>query len=929
MADRPVDKRLWCRPPRRTRWRHLCFLTLVAISVALGVFAALHLLQPTTTVSYLATGCLVFCFTLLFAWIACNFWTTVFGAGRLLALKRRGGNPAAAGTGIDEGARTAVAIPVYNEDTALVAGNVEAMLGSLESEGALDRFDFYILSDSNDPEVWLREEQAWLALACRPAYRNRVFYRRRKDNSERKSGNLKQFLENWGHEYRYMLVLDADSVMSGATMVELARRMEADREIGLLQTWPRTTGGTTLFARMHQYAAGLYGRILMCGIADLINPHGNYWGHNAIVRVGAFMECCGLPRLPGKEPLGGEILSHDFVEAALLVRRGWKVELAADLAGSYEESPPNIVQHVARDQRWCQGNLQHAWILFARGIHPVSRVNLLTGILAYVASPLWLLFVLVAAAMAFSNEMLFSTGLVLVRSEVGGWVFRASAFDSIMALLLLGMTVTFILAPKVIGTGLALFEREEHPLRLAGNVFAEIVLSILVAPTIMLRHSIFVVRLLCGEGVKWSPQQRDAERLSWREAWRAFGGQTLIGLSIAATALAWPSMVHLWLSPILLGLSVSVPLAVLTGRVPAGAPLLLVAPEDRHPPAILRQAAACRGAFARRLESRDPVAKVLDDPQANHLRRFMLSTEQSDEERGEAAGSLDGGALLARARRAPEDLDAGEVEALLNNAGALQRLHLESFEEPRGEVAEPGKTAQSKGLEGERDRPAELSQKCLTADTTYCESHTSHSGTGTPPDGGLVAPSQTGREKVCEPPRGTSRPRAEPTPLRDGAGGQSDRRGRHGPGMPAPYSGPDESRRGDQQSAGLSLSDPAQRPCRHLPEAQRPGRGEPRGERDDRHGQRAAQSGGPAALRRHLPGPGSDSDRPARDRAAGLSGGPVLRGDLGDPGNSGGNGEIAPAPGPRGAARDDRAGGGDQRVRQARTTKDGGRGAGQ
>lgn len=925
-----MDRALWCRPPQRTRWRHLLFLSLVGVSVATGLFAALHLLTPSSAVSYFATGILIFCFTLLFAWIASNFWAVVFGAGRLLSLKRRCARGAAAGaanSAIEEDARTAVAIPVYNEDAAMVAGNVEAMLTSLEAEGALELFDFYILSDSSDPKIWLREEQAWLALACRPAFRSRVFYRRRKENPERKSGNLKQFLENWGHEYRYMLVLDADSVVSGATMVELMRRMEADPKVGLLQTWPRTAGGTTLFARMHQYAAGLYGRIQMCGIADLINPHGNYWGHNAIIRVGAFMDCCGLPRLPGKEPLGGEILSHDFVEAALLVRRGWKVELVPDLEGSYEESPPNVVQHVARDQRWCQGNLQHFWVMLARGIHPVSRVNLLTGILAYLASPLWLLFVLVAAVMALSNEMLFSTGLVLVRNEVGGWVFKMSAFDSVMALLLLGMTVTFILAPKLIGAALALFKREENPLRLACNVLAEMALSILVAPTIMLRHSIFVLRVLFAEGVKWSPQQRDAERLGWGEAWRAFGGQTLLGAGIAASALLWPSMVHIWLSPILLGLTVSIPLAVLTGRVPMGAPLVLAAPEDRNPPAILRHAAACRGAFARRLAQRDPFLKTLDDPTANQLRRFMLDAAQSEAGQAETAGSLDSGALLAHAREAPEDLDSGEVEALLDSAAALSRLHLESFETPRGGGDfGPDEGPHGNALASGGSGQVELSQKCLKAGTTSSCSNTSNTDEETSWLVDTAVPSATGREKTCEPPRGTTGPCAKPAPLRDRACGQPDRCGRHGPGIPAPHPRQAGPRFGDQQSARLPLSDPAERPCGSLPEAQRPGRGSRCGERGGGGGKRAAESGGPAALRGYLASLGPDSGRPARDRASGLPGGPVLRGSLGDSGNSRGHGAVPPASGQGGTARDDRTGGSDQRVRQARQQKNGGRG---
>ena len=71
------------------------------------------------------------------------------------------------------------------------------------------------------------------------------------------------------------------------------------------------------------------------------------------------MQHCALRRLPGKGALSGEILSHDFVEAALMRRAGWGVWLAYDLAGSYEEMPPNLLDELQRDRRWCQGNLMN------------------------------------------------------------------------------------------------------------------------------------------------------------------------------------------------------------------------------------------------------------------------------------------------------------------------------------------------------------------------------------------------------------------------------------------------------------------------------------------------------------------------------------------------------------------------------------------
>jgi membrane glycosyltransferase len=122
---------------------------------------------------------------------------------------------------------------------------------------------------------------------------------------------------------------------------------------------PLIVNRTSLFARVQQFASRLYGPMLSEGLAWWSGSEGNYWGHNAIIRTRAFAEQAGLPRLPGRKPFGGEILSHDFVEAALLRRGGWDVRMAPQLYGSFEECPPSLPDLIVRERRWCQGNLQH------------------------------------------------------------------------------------------------------------------------------------------------------------------------------------------------------------------------------------------------------------------------------------------------------------------------------------------------------------------------------------------------------------------------------------------------------------------------------------------------------------------------------------------------------------------------------------------
>lgn len=671
----------WVVPNRGTVWLRRIYLGLVAICAAGGIGIVVSLLRPDSVAAYIAAVALVVLFALLFTWIASNFWMMVFGLGRMATdswSRRRADTGAGGATESGSAAEmadwpvTAIAMPVYNEDPARVLAGIKATLESSEQAGALEKFHFYILSDTRDPDIAVREEMAWMELISNQDFRNKVFYRRRPNPTERKSGNIKDFLEKWGHAYKYMIVLDADSVMTGGALVELVRRMEADPKCGLIQTWPQITNGRTLFSGLHQFASRIYGRILAFGMATLINPHGNYWGHNSIIRVQAFMDSCGLPPLPGRGPIGGEILSHDFVEAAFLVRRGWKVELAPDIDGSYEEMPPNIVQHVARDQRWCQGNLQHSWLLAARDMHPASRINFLTGILAYATSPIWLLFVIVAAVISFSDHSLFSPATVLMREMGQSWSVRTSSAETLLVAGLLGATLIFILSPKFMGIGAALLRRREPIHRLLANFVTETILSVLIAPTVMLRHSAFIFRLLMGRGVNWNPQQRDDDRLSWGEATKAFYLQTILAAAIIVSGLVWPTGVHIWLSPILAGLLVSIPLAVWTGRVPQdGRAFLLPTAPDSVPP-IMARTNELRQQYGERMRGGDPIGRLLDNPKLASLHLYMLATEPEESD----FRSVEGG-VLAKVHDENASLSREEQHSILSNPVALRRLQAE------------------------------------------------------------------------------------------------------------------------------------------------------------------------------------------------------------------------------------------------------------
>ncbi|WP_313161468.1 glucans biosynthesis glucosyltransferase MdoH, partial [Stenotrophomonas sp.] len=334
-------------------------------------------------------ACLLCLFVALFAWIALSFAGAV--AGFLTAVFDRGYK-----LGIDPDeplpqvhTRTALLMPTYNEDPRRLLAGLQAIYESVAATGQLAQFDFYVLSDTRRDDIGAAEEQAFEALRDAVQGHERLFYRRRGDNSGRKAGNIADWVRRFGGGYPQMLILDADSLMTGDTIVRLVAGMEHNPDVGLIQTLPAVIGGRTLFARMQQFGGRVYGPVIGRGVAWWHGAESNYWGHNAIIRTEAFAENAGLPPLPGRQPFGGHVLSHDFVEAALMRRGGWATHMVPYLKGSYEEGPPTLTDMLVRDRRWCQGNLQHAKVVGSKGLHWVSRMHMMIGIGHYFTAPMW------------------------------------------------------------------------------------------------------------------------------------------------------------------------------------------------------------------------------------------------------------------------------------------------------------------------------------------------------------------------------------------------------------------------------------------------------------------------------------------------------------------------------------------------------------
>jgi len=532
-------------------------------------------------------------FGVLFAWVAAGFFTAMMGFWVLCRGDRHALSAASVGTApIDAQARTAIIMPICNEQVATVFAGLRATWESLAATGAAPLFDLYILSDTNDPAIRTAELAAWgeLRLACPGA--ERIYYRWRQVRTKRKSGNVADFCRRWGRDYRYMVVLDADSVMSGACLETLVRLMEANPRTGILQTAPQTCGLTTVHARAQQFAARVAGRLFTAGMQFWQLGESHYWGHNAIIRVAPFIAHCALATLKGRGGLSGEILSHDFVEAALMRRAGYHVWLVQDLQGSYEQQPPNLIEELQRDRRWCQGNLQNARLIAEPGLHGVHRAMLLTGALAYLSAPLWLGFVLVGGSLWLLADPGAAQASATALAPAGSALGLPLALSPLWM-----MTALMLVLPRAMGV-LAIVLRGEQQqygglAALLRGTLLEGLLSVLQAPVRMLAHTLFVVVALTGLKLDWKSPPREASDIPWNDALRRFALVGILVTSLALAAALLRPLALLWLLPLGLPLLLAAPLAVLTSRVRLGEQVralqLLVTPEESRTPAVLLQ----------------------------------------------------------------------------------------------------------------------------------------------------------------------------------------------------------------------------------------------------------------------------------------------------------------------------------------------------
>lgn len=534
-------------------------------------------------------GMILLAVAIVVPWLAVGFCNGVIGLGLTLfssnPLKRISPTlcepslPSDHARLANEPATTALLLCIRNEVPSRLVRNLNLMLDSLLASDATSRFHLYVLSDTDD-EAWITKETAALeAVAERWREHIALTYRRREDNTGFKAGNIKDFCQQWGNDHELAVVLDADSLMSAQALNRLVDTMQRRPEIGILQGLVVGLASSSAFTRLFQFGMRLGMRSYTLGSAWWQGDCGPYWGHNAVIRLKPFIEHCQLPTLKARRGQPVHVLSHDQLEAVLMRRAGFEVRVLPIEDQSFEENPPNLLDFVRRDLRWCAGNMQYFHFLALPGLQTTSRVQLLLAILMFMAGPAWLLGIaamvaLVSTAPSVSSVISF------------GYLWPA-----------LGALWVMILTPKLVSALAVLLKTNQRKAfggasRFALGVVLETFFSILISPVLWFSQTRSMVGLMLGKRAAWAAQNRDDSSLGWVAATKVFGVHTLFGLLLAvALAFTHPPALPL-LGLFVGGLWVVIPMAVLSARPSVGEFMCrqgwLAVPDEVQPCAFIK-----------------------------------------------------------------------------------------------------------------------------------------------------------------------------------------------------------------------------------------------------------------------------------------------------------------------------------------------------
>ena len=485
------------------------------------------------------------CFVLTLPWGVLGFWNSIIGF-ILLRFHRRPNSVAARLERPSQkplSARTAILFPSYDEKPEHIFQNIRFLLSSLKTKEERDLFEVFFLSDTQNSDI-LAQEREYFDLLERDYPEIRLYYTHRSNPIGYKGGNIRHFTRLWHDRADYFVVLDSDSLMSGEQIIRFIRLMETNPKIGILQSMTVALPGKSLFNQIFRFGLRQRMRLYTLGNAWWQGPEGEYWGHNAVVRMKPFYENCRLPVLSGGPPWGGFILSHDQIEALLMMRAGYEVRIVPQECDSYEEYPESLSELIIRGTRWAQGSLQCLRLLGLPQLSPLHRLQVLLCSWIYATSLFWYLFLVLIIGQHFFADLRLFHGT-----------------EGIMLLLIVLLINVF---PKILGYADIMLQSKKirgGRRRMIKSIAVEVVSSHIVAGIVGLSLSSFILGMIAGKKrVIWKGGMRGTA-MSFKDTVAFFLPHTLFGTGLSVIFLIFEPYVLLWISPIVIGLVLSIPFA--------------------------------------------------------------------------------------------------------------------------------------------------------------------------------------------------------------------------------------------------------------------------------------------------------------------------------------------------------------------------------
>jgi len=523
------------------------------------------------------------CYLAVLPWLAIGFWNAIIGLILMISITRSlkllMPQPLVRATNCDNQAplefSTALLVCIRNEVPASVIKNLSIMVSGLIDLNLSKHFHIYILSDTNQVEKITPEANAFESLKQSLQNKIQVTYRRREQNEGFKAGNIQDFCQRWGHLHEFAITLDADSFMSGKAVVRLARIIQADPKLGILQGLVVALPSASAFTRLFQFGMRLGMRSWTMGSAWWQADCGPYWGHNAIFRIKPFYEHCKLPLLKSKQNEPKHILSHDQVEAVLMRRAGYDVRVLPVEDHSFEQNPPTMPEFIQRDLRWCEGNMQYGGLITLPGLKTVSRIQLVLAMLMFIGAPAWIGLMTLSA----------------LASLTGGEITTAINASALSALFFATLFMFYL--PKLASALVILLTKKQRTgfgggIKFLVSFVLETIFSLLLCPVMWFSQSMFLLRLTAGQTRGWHAQTRTDHSVPWSQAISQLWGHTLFGVTCSTVLYMTHPEVFAYAMLYMLGLILAIPLCVISSLPCIGRWMMTLGlaqiPEEIDPP---------------------------------------------------------------------------------------------------------------------------------------------------------------------------------------------------------------------------------------------------------------------------------------------------------------------------------------------------------